>query len=81
MSVGMQVHMSRTVSTCDRCGRTDEGEMVHGRAPAYRLPPRLLAAGWRTYVSRHSSTRDYCPNCEPSRGHRMRLVAGSEPRP
>lgn len=72
-----RVVSSYAVVTCDSCGSEEVGPVRDGYASPHELADQLAdIRGWRVYVGRER--RNYCPACGPSRGHRMRLVRGSE---
>lgn len=77
MAEQYHVVSSYAVVTCDSCGLEEVGPLRNGYAPPHELANQLADNhGWRVYAGR--DRRNYCPECGPSRGHRMRLVRGTE---
>ncbi len=76
MSEHIQYVRSRPTVTCDGCGWKVSGPTVDGYAYAAseNLHRELMADGWQVWAGRNR--RHYCPGCNPSKGHKMRLVAG-----
>lgn len=63
------------IVTCDSCGRREEGPTGEVYL-AYPFANYLCdEQGWQVWSSR--SRRNYCPDCNPGRGHKMRLVRGA----
>lgn len=76
MSEGIEHIQSRPQMTCDGCGRLEVGRIVegYGYQESLILLTRLAREGWQVWAGR--TRRHYCPDCDPGRGHKMRLVAG-----
>lgn len=58
---------------CDRCGVENTWKVKPGedsRAAARALNAAMAGCGWTFWVGRQ--LRVYCPNCKPSKGHKMR---------
>lgn len=78
MTTSMRTYTGAFAIQCDRCDlrfSTDfsAGDVQWRVARAFHAA--CAAQGWTFYASR--SLRTYCPDCGPSKGHRMKNVTAS----